>query len=159
MPTLVKYESGVKLYRTEDKLSLVADPTKINVAKRSAATFITHGHTDHAIAFPNAGTKVYSTKIARDLFSVLTGKRVRNTSFVNFNEVSKINDIEVKYIPAGHLLGAAQILFYFNDKTILYTGDICTEGMNTVPAADIPDEKIDIVITESTYGDPKFFFD
>ena len=159
MPTLVKYDDGVKLYRTEDRLSLLADPTTIKAALRSTATFITHSHSDHSITFPNAGSKVYATKISQDLFSALMNKKPKNSLALNFHENKIINDVEVKFIPAGHLLGAAQILFYFEDKTVLYTGDLCTEKMLTVPAAEIPDEDIDIVITEATYGDPNLFFE
>jgi len=70
-----------------------------------------------------------------------------------------IEDAEVKLYPAGHLLGAAQILFFFNDLSVLYTGDISTDPMLSIPSAEIPEEDIDIVITEATYGNPNLFFE
>ena len=159
MPTMVKYEKGVKLSRKPENLSFIADPTTNTAAQGSHATFITHAHTDHSIAFPDAASKVFSTKIASELYEKLTAKTPKNTYFIGMEKKQKIEDIEVKFIPAGHLLGAAQILFYFPDMTVCYTGDISTDEMITVPKAKIPDEEIDVLITEATYGSKDLYFD
>ncbi len=159
MPTIVKYERGVKLVRKPENISFVADPTTNTASHGSHATFITHAHTDHSIAFPVAATKVFSTKIASELYEKLTTKKPKNTHHLNFGKTQKIEGIEVKFIPAGHLLGAAQILFYFPDMTVCYTGDISTDEMITVPKATIPDDDIDILITEATYGTKDLYFD
>ncbi|MBY9000321.1 MAG: hypothetical protein KGD64_05370 [Candidatus Heimdallarchaeota archaeon] len=159
MSTIVKYEKGVKLSRKPENLSFIADPTTNAASQGSHATFITHAHTDHSIAFPDAAAKVFSTKIASELYEKLTAKRPKNTHFIEFEKKQKIEDVEVKFIPAGHLLGAAQILFYFPDMTVCYTGDISTDEMLTVPKAKIPDEEIDVLITEATYGSKDIYFD
>ena len=158
MPTLFKYDKGIKFYKKPENIRFMADPTSISATKGIDAVFITHAHTDHSLAFPNEGIKVYSTKIAGELYEKLTSRKVQNTHFVDFGEVSKVNDIEVKFIPAGHLLGAAQLIFYFDDMTICYTGDISTDEMLTVPKASIP-EDVDVLIIESTYGKLDLFFD
>ncbi|MCK4895202.1 MAG: hypothetical protein KAS47_00200 [Candidatus Heimdallarchaeota archaeon] len=159
MPTIVKYEKGVKLVRKPENLSFVADPTTNSASQSSHATFITHAHTDHSVAFPDAASKVFSTKVASELYEKLTAKKPKNTHYFNFGKTHKVEDIEVKFIPAGHLLGAAQILFYFPDRTICYTGDISTDEMITVPKAAIPDDDIDVLITEATYGTKDLYFD
>ena len=158
MPTLFKYDKGIKFYKKPENIRLMADPTSISATKGIDAVFITHAHTDHSLAFPNEGIKVYSTKIAGELYEKLTARKVQNTHFVNFEENAKVNNIEVKFIPAGHLLGAAQLIFYFDDMTICYTGDISTDEMLTVPKASVP-EDVDILIIESTYGKLDLFFD
>ncbi len=159
MPTLFKYESGVKFLSKPSNLTLIADPTTAKAASSSDTALITHAHTDHSIAFPNEGIKVFSTELASKLYESLTAKKSKNTHFVDFNKKINIDDIEVKFIPAGHLLGAAQIIFYFDDLTFCYTGDISTDKMLTVPKAEVPDDKIDILIIESTYGKADLFFD
>ncbi|MHA1202765.1 MAG: hypothetical protein ACTSQ4_09610 [Candidatus Heimdallarchaeaceae archaeon] len=159
MPTIVKYEKGIKIVKKPENLSFVADPTTNTASQGSHATFITHAHTDHSIAFPDAATKVFSTKIASELYEKLTTKKPKNTRYFTFGKTQKVEDIEVKFIPAGHLLGAAQILFYFPDMTICYTGDISTDEMITVPKATVPDDDIDILITEATYGTKDLYFD
>jgi len=158
MPTLFKYEKGIKFYKKPENIRFMADPTSIGATKGSDAVFITHAHTDHSLAFPNEGIKVYSTQIAGELYEKLTSKKAQNTHFVEFDKGTKVNDIEIKFIPAGHLLGAAQIIFYFDDMTICYTGDISTDEMLTVPKATVPDD-IDILIIEATYGKLDLFFD
>jgi len=159
MPTLFKYDKGVKFLKKPEDLTLIADPTTVKAAEGCDAALITHSHTDHSLAFPNEGIKVFSTEIASKLFEGLTSRKVKNTKFVDFNKRTNINDIETKFIPAGHLLGAAQIIFYFDDLTICYTGDISTDEMLTVPKAEVPEEEIDILITEATYGKGDLFFD
>ncbi|MHA2357366.1 MAG: hypothetical protein ACXABK_01175 [Candidatus Heimdallarchaeaceae archaeon] len=159
MPTIFKYEKGIKFYTSPENRLFVADPITNKTTQGCNATFISHAHTDHSIAFPNAGTKVYSTKIASELYEKLTSRKTQNTHFVKYNEQIKVEDIEVKFIPAGHLLGAAQIIFYFDDLTICYTGDFSTDEMITVPRASTPEEDIDILITEATYGKLDLFFD
>lgn len=159
MPTLFKYESGVKFLSKPSNHTLIADPTTTKAAANSDVALITHAHTDHSIAFPNEGIKVFSTEIASKLFESLTARKPKNTHFVDFNEKINVNDIEIKFIPAGHLLGAAQIILYFDDLTFCYTGDISTDKMLTVPQAEVPDDEIDILIIESTYGKADLMFD
>ncbi len=159
MPTLFKYDKGVKFLKKPEDLTLIADPTTVKAASECDASFITHAHTDHSLAFPNEGIRVYSTELASKLFEGLTSRKAKNTEFVNFNKTMNINDVDVRFIPAGHLLGAAQIVFYFEDLTIAYTGDISTDEMITVPKAAVPEDDIDILITEATYGKGDLFFD
>jgi len=159
MPTVFKYDKGIRFYNTTNDVRFIADPTTTKAAQDCNAAFITHAHTDHSIAFPNANIKVYSTKIASDLYEKLTSKEVKNTHFTDYNKKINIENIDVEFFPAGHLLGAAQIMFYFDDLNILYTGDLSTDDMLTVPKASVPDEQTDILIIESTYGLEEFVFD
>ncbi|MES2110574.1 MAG: MBL fold metallo-hydrolase [Bacteroidota bacterium] len=78
--------------------------------------------------------------------------------FVNigFNRPFRINgDIELTFVPVGHLLGAAAAVFKINDhgieKSIAFTGDI---GRKNYPVLNDPDKlpPVDYLVTESTYG-------
>lgn len=75
---------------------------------------------------------------------------------ISFNKPFKINDqIELKFIPTGHLLGAAAAHFSINvngiNKTIAFTGDI---GRKKYPVLVDPDylPETDYLVCESTYG-------
>lgn len=63
-------------------------------------------------------------------------------------------DAWATWYPSGHILGSAFVLLEIADKKLLFTGDM---GRNNHPLLSNPDnpprEKIDAVITESTYGD------
>lgn len=75
---------------------------------------------------------------------------------IGFNKPFRITgDIELTFIPVGHLLGAAAAVFKVNDngteKSIAFTGDI---GRKNYPVLDDPQPlpPVDFIVTESTYG-------
>jgi metallo-beta-lactamase family protein len=75
---------------------------------------------------------------------------------IGFNRPFRINgDIELTFIPVGHLLGAAAVILKVNDngteKSIAFTGDI---GRKNYPVLDDPQElpPVDYLVIESTYG-------
>ena len=75
---------------------------------------------------------------------------------IGFNRPFRINgNIELMFVPVGHLLGAAAAVFKVNEggteKSIAFTGDI---GRKNYPVLDDPQElpPVDYLVTESTYG-------
>ncbi|MDT3404983.1 MBL fold metallo-hydrolase [Mucilaginibacter terrae] len=75
---------------------------------------------------------------------------------VGFNKPFRLTgDVELTFIPVGHLLGAAAAVFKVNDngeeKTIAFTGDI---GRKNYPVLDDPQPlpPVDYLVSESTYG-------
>ncbi len=75
---------------------------------------------------------------------------------IGFNRPFRVNgDIELTFIPVGHLLGAAAAILKVNDngieKSIAFTGDI---GRKNYPVLDDPQQlpDVDYLVTESTYG-------
>jgi len=75
---------------------------------------------------------------------------------IGFNRAFRINgDIELTFIPIGHLLGAAAVILKINDngveKSIAFTGDI---GRKNYPVLDDPQQlpPVDYLVCESTYG-------
>ncbi len=61
-------------------------------------------------------------------------------------------DIKITFYDAGHILGAASILIESNNQKIFYTGDINLSTQSIMSGAELPGEKIDVLITECTYG-------
>jgi len=75
---------------------------------------------------------------------------------IGFNRPFRINgDIELTFIPVGHLLGAAAAIFKINEngteRSIAFTGDI---GRKNYPVLDDPQplQPVDYLVCESTYG-------
>lgn len=75
---------------------------------------------------------------------------------IGFNKPFRITgDIELTFVPVGHLLGAGAAVFKINDhgeeKTIAFTGDI---GRKNYPVLNDPQTlpAVDFLVTESTYG-------
>lgn len=75
---------------------------------------------------------------------------------ISFNRPFRINgDIEMHFVPVGHLLGAAAVILKINDegveKSIGFTGDI---GRNNYPVLNDPQPlpPVDYLVSEATYG-------
>jgi len=75
---------------------------------------------------------------------------------IGFNKPFKVNgDIELTFIPVGHLLGAAAAVFsvkeHGEEKSIAFTGDI---GRKNYPVLNDPQPlpPVDYLVSESTYG-------
>ncbi len=68
------------------------------------------------------------------------------------------NNIKARYIPSGHVLGAAGLLIQQGRRQLYYTGDISLKDQALIPGAEIPEEKIDTMILECTYAnDPGYY--
>ena len=68
-------------------------------------------------------------------------------------DFSPLPGLIVRFIHAGHIVGAACIYMQYGNRSILYTGDYNTTSSRTAEGlklADLP--QADILITESTYG-------
>ncbi len=75
---------------------------------------------------------------------------------VQWNTPVKICDgVKARWIPAGHILGAAMIYIQGKRESILITGDVSVNDQKTVPGmsmSDLPYQP-DVMVMESTYGD------
>jgi Cft2 family RNA processing exonuclease len=68
-------------------------------------------------------------------------------------DFSPLPGLTVRFIHAGHIVGAACIYMKYGNRSLLYTGDYNTTSSRTAEGlklADLPEA--DILITESTYG-------
>lgn len=72
---------------------------------------------------------------------------------IDYYTTHTISSIRITPYPAGHVLGAAMFLIEIAGLKILFTGDYSTEDDRHLISAEVPKNvKIDVLITESTYG-------
>lgn len=146
------------------------------------ALLITHAHMDHTGAVPyvynqRTNLPIFATEPTVQLMKLLLNDAVRigqdnGTNMysevdvhnalqaiqsVEFNQTFYIptngREWEITYYHAGHILGAAAIHIQFGDHSILFTGDYSIDDQRTVQGLQLPsDLKVDVLITESTYG-------
>ena len=70
----------------------------------------------------------------------------------NYNEEFSINDFKIRFLRAGHILGASSILIEGDGKKVLFSGDIGRSNDLLMKApSEAPD--CDYLILEGTYGD------
>jgi cleavage and polyadenylation specificity factor subunit 3 len=83
---------------------------------------------------------------------------IKSINYKSYNEkltLSSLNsksEVEAEFFDAGHIIGSAGILLTAEGRKIFFTGDIKSSPQTLLPGANLPSEKIDILIIETTYG-------
>lgn len=111
---------------------------------------ISHAHADHAVS---GNHEVYCTRATATIMQLRydrTAAKVFNV--VNYNQPFNIGKVTITLIPAGHMLGSAQILMEYEGTRYLYTGDYKLQPDATCEP--IEWVNTDVLITESTFADP-----
>ena len=112
--------------------------------------FISHAHTDHARRHREA------LLTPQTLALIPEERRPRAWRMLGYGEPMRRDSATVTLIPAGHMLGSAQLLLEHDGVRLLYTGDLKLRVPGTRVVTEIP--RADVLIVESTYGRPHFRF-
>jgi putative mRNA 3-end processing factor len=113
---------------------------------------ITHGHGDHARA---GNERVLATPgtiaIMRSRYGDLAGGSLQP---LDYRETVSVGDVTVRLVPAGHVLGSAQVVLDYHGTRVVASGDYKRRPDPTCP----PFEpcNCDVFITEATFGLPVF---
>ncbi|MBH5321382.1 ligase-associated DNA damage response exonuclease [Aurantiacibacter sediminis] len=112
---------------------------------------VTHGHADHA---RGGHGKTVATPETLAIMELRYNTR-ENTRPVGYGETVRLDGgVDATYIPAGHVLGSAQILLEHAGDRVVVTGDYKRRPDPTCPAFEVT--PCDIFITEATFGLPLF---
>src|SRR5262249_16639554 len=102
-------------------LSSKAGDFHIDPVRPVARAVITHGHSDHARAGHGA---VLATQETLDIMRLRYGENFAgSTQAVPYGEEIRLGDVMVKFHPAGHVLGSAQISVECNGLRLVASGD------------------------------------
>jgi putative mRNA 3-end processing factor len=113
---------------------------------------ITHGHSDHAR--PGHGA-VLATQETLDMMRLRYGDDFAgSTQAIAYGEELRLGDVRVKFHPAGHVLGSAQIAVSCKDTCIVASGDYKDAPDPTCVPFEVV--RCDVFITEATFGLPVF---
>ena len=110
---------------------------------------VTHGHADHARGGHGA---VLATAETIAIMECRYGPQ--NGQAMAYGEAIRLNGIETSFVPAGHVLGSAQIILEHGGERIVVSGDYKRRPDPTcAPFQPVP---CDVFITEATFGLPVF---
>jgi Cft2 family RNA processing exonuclease len=145
LPVLMRRQPGARVFMTETtaEIGSVLLHNSVNVMTRqreeigaTSYPLFTHRETDDA-------ANLWHWSPLRQRISI-SGERApqRETGALTF-----------EFFDAGHVLGSSGILLRADGRTIFYTGDVNFDDQTIMEAAIFPEEKVDILIMESTRGD------
>ena len=96
--------------------------------------------------------EIYTHEEADLLIQSIDYKSYNEKFFIKGFSSSTSDSVEVEFFDAGHILGSAGIFLKFQNIKIFFTGDINLNSQSLHTGANLPNEKVDVLITESTYG-------
>ncbi len=124
------------------------DPVRSGVDR----AVVTHGHSDHARAGHGA---VLATPETLAAMAVRHGEGfAASRQPARYGERTRIGDVDVRLIPAGHVIGSAQVEVAWKGLTIICTGDYKRRADPTcTPFETAP---CHVFISEATFALPVF---
>lgn len=122
----------------------------IDPVKPVQTAVISHAHADHAIPGNN---EVYCTEATSLFMKQRYGKNAAKFfNLAGYGKPFTVGGVQIAFIPAGHMLGSAQILMEYQGVKYLYTGDYKLQPDATCEPLEWV--KSDVLITESTFANP-----
>ncbi|QIG78439.1 ligase-associated DNA damage response exonuclease [Stakelama tenebrarum] len=110
---------------------------------------VTHGHADHA---RGGHGQVHATPGTLAIMGVRYGDQAGVP--VAYGETLRMGEVDVTFLPAGHVLGSAQILLEHRGERVIVSGDYKRRPDPT--CAPFQPAPCDVFITEATFGLPVF---
>src|SRR6201981_3500712 len=114
-------------------------------------TFVSHDHSDHIAHHCEI---ILSENPPRLMAARLPGQRIEHQ--LPFHSEIDFRNAVICPLPAGHILGSAQIYIETEGESLLYTGDFKLRPGKSSEAAEW--RPADTLIMETTYGLPKYQF-
>jgi putative mRNA 3-end processing factor len=133
-------------------LHVSGTPLWLDARRKSELSFVSHAHSDHIARHERVIATAATLRIMEHRLGPLPSKLP-----VPYHRPFKLGDLDVELLPAGHVLGSAQIRVTRPDgHRIVYSGDIGFEPSSTAEPASIVD--CDTLVLEATFGMPRFRF-
>jgi len=121
----------------------------IDPSQPKPKAMITHGHGDHA---RGGHGQVFATAETLAIMECRYGPQ--SGTGIAYGETIRLGEVEVSFVPAGHVLGSAQIVLEHRGERVVVSGDYKRRPDPTCP----PFEPVpcDVFVTEATFGLPVF---
>jgi Cft2 family RNA processing exonuclease len=114
--------------------------------------FVSHAHSDHT----GHHQRTILTDPTARFMKARMGSSGKVQHVLKYGEERDFGSFRATLLPAGHVLGSAQILIEKGGERLLYTGDFkLRPGLSSEPAISVP---ADTLIMETTFGLPSYKF-
>jgi putative mRNA 3-end processing factor len=113
---------------------------------------VTHGHADHARL---GNGHVLATAETLAIMRARYGENAaQSMQALGYGEALRIGEVTVTLLPAGHVLGSAQVLMEHRGQRVVVSGDYKRRRDPTCPP--FTPVACDVFVTEATFGLPVF---
>ena len=136
------------MFHWENGLKLTTADLAIDFRRRQPRAFVSHAHSDHIAPHEYA----LCTPETAALYQLRLGPRP--TLAMPYRTPIDWGGLRLTTYPAGHCLGSAMLLAEDEGQSLLYTGDFKLGASATAAPAELP--HADILVVESTYGQPEY---
>ncbi|MHA1567102.1 MAG: ligase-associated DNA damage response exonuclease [Alphaproteobacteria bacterium] len=113
---------------------------------------VTHGHGDHAR--PGHGHVLATPETCAIMAARMGRHACGNMQELTTGAPLRIGDVTLTLVPAGHVLGSAQVVIEYGGHRAVVSGDYKRRGDPTCAAFELV--TCDVFITEATFGLPVF---
>ncbi len=132
-----------------DGIHIPAADAWVDPSQPRARALVTHGHADHA---RGGHGEVWATPETLAIMAARYGPQTGRP--VAYGETVRLGDVDATFVPAGHVLGSAQIVLDHRGERIVVSGDYKRRPDPTcAPFEPVP---CDVFVTEATFGLPVF---
>jgi len=140
------------LYPTPDGLYCAAGKFHIDPQRPVERAVVTHGHGDHARPNNSAVLATPETlAIMRTRYGEQAGGRLQA---LGYGEALTLDGVQLKLVPAGHILGSAQIVLECQGQRVVVSGDYKRAPDPTCAPFELV--ACDLFVTEATFALPVF---
>ena len=146
--------SGFQTWLRPEPAGLYCVPGDFHIDPAAAVprAVITHGHSDHAR--PGHGA-VLATADTLAIMRLRLGEAgTGHTQALAYGEPLTVRDVTVTLVPAGHILGSAQIVIDYRGQRAVISGDYKRHSDPTCEAFELV--PCDLFVTEATFGLPVY---
>jgi putative mRNA 3-end processing factor len=140
------------LYPTDSGLYCAAGDFHIDPHRSVERAIVTHGHSDHARP---GHTRVLATPDTVAIMRLRLGPEGAGTfQGLEYETWLRLGDCRVRLVPAGHILGSAQVVIEHAGARAVISGDYKRAPDPT--CAPFEPVACDVFVTEATFGLPVF---
>jgi putative mRNA 3-end processing factor len=133
-------------------LHLSGTPLWLDARRKSELSFVSHAHSDHIARHERVIATAPTLRFLEHRLGPVSG-----ALSVPYRRPFELGPLVIELLPAGHVLGSAQIRITLADGTrVVYTGDLNLSPALTAESAEVAE--CDILVMESTFGHPRYVF-
>jgi putative mRNA 3-end processing factor len=140
------------LYPTPDGLYCAAGKFHVDPRRPVERAVVTHGHGDHAR--PNHAAVLATPETLAIMRARYGDQAGGSLEALGYGETRNMDGVTLRFAPAGHILGSAQVVIEWQGQRVVVSGDYKRAPDPTCTPFEVV--QCDLFVTEATFALPVF---